>query len=168
MLKKYFTEEEYDSLQASNDLLFKTLELVIKLFEGKTDKGGLPYLNHLMKVYAGVSDYQEKIIALLHDVVEDTDVTFKDLKEFGYSDDIIEALTYLTKQKGEYYPDYIERIINSDNKLALEVKLADLTHNIDINRIKDPSVNDYERVTKRYIPAYNKILNKLDSMKKEK
>ena len=72
------------------------------------------------------------------------------------------------KKKGEYYPDYIERIINSDNKLALEVKLADLTHNIDINRIKDPSVNDYERVTKRYIPAYNKILNKLDSMKKEK
>ena len=121
-----------------------------------------------MKVYAGVSDYQEKIIALLHDVVEDTDVTYEDLKEFGYSEDIIEALTYLTKKKGEYYPDYIERIINSDNKLALEVKLADLTHNIDINRIKDPSVNDYERVTKRYIPAYNKILNKLDSMKKEK
>ena len=48
MLKKYFTEEEYNSLQASNDLLFKTLELVVKLFEGKTDKGGLPYLNHLM------------------------------------------------------------------------------------------------------------------------
>ena len=90
------------------------------------------------------------------------------LTNIDYSDDIIEALTYLTKKKGEYYPDYIERIINSYNKLALEVKLADLTHNIDINRIKDPSVNDYERVTKRYIPAYNKILNKLDSMKKEK
>ena len=124
MLKKYFTEEEYNSLQASNDLLFKTLELVIKLFEGKTDKGGLPYLNHLMKVYAGVSDYQEKIIALLHDVVEDTDVTYEDLKEFGYSEDIIEALTYLTKKKGEYYKkEIIDRI---------DVK----TDEIDINNFK--------------------------------
>ena len=167
MLKKYFTEEEYNSLQASNDLLFKTLELVIKLFEGKTDKGGLPYLNHLMKVYAGVSDYQEKIIALLHDVVEDTDVTFKDLKEFGYSDDIIEALTYLTKQKGEYYPDYIERIIDSNNIQALNVKLADLKHNVDINRIENPTINDYERINKRYIPAINKIQNKLEQIKEK-
>ncbi len=168
MLKKYFTEEDYQKLKESNDLLYKTFELVIKLFDDKTDKGGMPYLNHLVKVYAGVKEYDEKIIALLHDVVEDTDVTFEDLKEFGYPASIIEALNYLTKRKGEYYPDYIDRIINSNNIHAMNVKLADLTHNIDIKRIKNPSVNDYERVSKRYVPAYNKILSKLEELKKSK
>lgn len=168
MLKKYFTEEEYQKLKESNDLLYKTLELVIKLFDDKTDKGGMPYLNHLVKVYAGVVEYDEKIIALLHDVVEDTDVTFDDLKDLGYPISIIDALNCLTKRKGEYYPDYIGRIIDSDNIHAMNVKLADLTHNIDIKRIKEPSVNDYERVTKRYIPAYNKISSKLEELKKSK
>ena len=166
MLKKYFTNEEYQKLKKSDDLLYKTLELVIKLFDDKTDKGGMPYLNHLVKVYAGVTECNEKIIALLHDVVEDTDITFEDLKDFGYPISIIEALNYLTKRKGEYYPDYIDRIINSNNKYAMNVKLADLTHNMDIKRIKNPSINDYERITKRYVPAYNKILSKLEELKR--
>lgn len=168
MIKKYFTNEEYEKLKESNDLLYKTLELVIRLFDDKTDKGGLPYLNHLFKVYAGVNEYNEKIIALLHDVIEDTDVTMEDLKEFGYPIEIVEALTYLTKNKGEYYPDYIDRIISSNNIHAMNVKLADLTHDIDINRIKEPSINDYERVSKRYVPAYNRILNKLEELKSVK
>ena len=121
MLEKIFTEDEYNKLKSSNDLLLKTLELVIKLFEGKTDKAGLPYYNHLLKVYANVSEYDEKIIALLHDVVEDTDITFNDLKEYGYSNNILEALKVLTKRKGEYYPDYIERIIESNNIQAMEL-----------------------------------------------
>ncbi len=165
MLEKIFTEEEYNNLKSSDDLLLKTLELVVKLFEGKTDKAGLPYYNHLLKVYANVSNYDEKIIALLHDVVEDTDISFDDLKKYGYPDNIIETLKVLTKKKGEYYPDYIERIINSNNIQAMNVKLADLKHNIDINRIENPTVNDYERINKRYIPAINKIQNKLEQIK---
>ncbi len=168
MLEKIFTEDEYNKLKSSNDLLLKTLELVIKLFEGKTDKAGLPYYNHLLKVYANVSEYDEKIIALLHDVVEDTDITFNDLKEYGYSNNILEALKVLTKRKGEYYPDYIERIIESNNIQAMDVKLADLKHNIDINRIEEPTINDYERINKRYIPAINKIQNKLEQIKESK
>ncbi len=168
MLKKYFAEEEYLKLKESNDLLFKTMELVIKLFEGKTDKAGLPYYNHLLKVYANVLIYDEKIIALLHDVVEDTDVTFDDLQEFGYPQKILAALRCLTKNKGEYYPDYIQRIIDSNNIYALDVKLADLKHNIDIKRIKEPTLNDYERINKRYIPAINKIQNKLEQIKESK
>lgn len=168
MLKKNFTEDEYNKLKSSNDLLLKTLELVTKLFEGKTDKAGLPYYNHLLKVYANVSEYDEKIIALLHDVVEDTDITFDNLKEYGYPDSILEALKVLTKKKGEYYPDYIERIIESNNIQAMNVKLADLKHNIDINRIEKPTINDYERINKRYIPAINKIQNKLEQIKESK
>ncbi len=168
MLEKIFTEDEYSKLKSSNDLLLKTLELVIKLFEGKTDKAGLPYYNHLLKVYANVDNYDEKIIALLHDVVEDTEVTFDDLKVYGYPENILEALRVLTKKKGEYYPDYIERIIDSNNIQALNVKLADLKHNVDINRIENPTINDYERINKRYIPAINKIQNKLEQIKESK
>ncbi|MBR3661435.1 MAG: GTP pyrophosphokinase [Bacilli bacterium] len=164
MLKSYFEEEEYNRLKESDDLLYKTLELVLMLFDDKVDKGGLPYFNHLLKVYSKVSDYDEKIIALLHDVVEDTNVTFDDLKEFGYNDEIIKSLTYLTKKKGEYYPDYIDRIINSGDIKALNVKLSDLKHNMDITRIKNPTVNDYERISKRYEPAYIKIKNKIDEI----
>ena len=167
MLKKYFDEEEYLNLKNNKDLLYKTLELVLRVFEDKTDKGGLPYFNHLFKVYSDVSSYDEKIVALLHDTVEDTDITFEDLKEFGYNDEIIEALTYLTKKKGEYYPDYIDRIINSNNKMAISVKLSDLKHNMDITRIKNPTVNDYERISKRYEPAYLKIKNKLDELEEK-
>ena len=168
MLEKIFTEDEYSKLKSSNDLLLKTLELVIKLFEGKTDKAGLPYYNHLLKVYANVDNYDEKIIALLHDVVEDSEVTFEDLKVYGYPENILEALRVLTKKKGEYYPDYIERIIDSNNIQALNVKLADLKHNVDINRIENPTINDYERINKRYIPAINKIQNKLEQIKESK
>ena len=164
MLKKYFEENEYLNLKNSTDLLYKTLELVLRVFDNKLDKGGLPYYNHLFKVYEGVSMYKEKIIALLHDVVEDTDITFDDLKEYGIDEDIIKSLTHLTKKTGEYYPDYIDRIINSEDIHVLNVKLSDLKHNMDIKRIKNPDVNDYERISKRYEPAYIKIKNKLDEI----
>ena len=167
MLKKYFEEQVYEKLKNSNDLLYKTLELVLKLFNDKTDKSEMPYIIHLMKVYAGVFDYQEKILALMHDILEDTNVTVKDLEEFGYNSDILNMLLYLTKQKGEYYPDYIDRLISSNNIHVLNVKASDLRHNMDITRIKNPTINDYERVNKRYLPAYNKIQSKIEELRKE-
>ncbi len=167
MLKSYFEENEYQALKENKDLLYKTLELVLRVFDDKVDKGGLPYFNHLFKVYSGVSLYQEKIVALLHDIVEDTNISYSDLKEFGYDDEIISMLTYLTKKKGEYYPDYIDRIISSENIHVLNVKLSDLKHNMDITRIKNPTINDYERISKRYEVAYTKIKNKLDEIMEE-
>ena len=164
MIKNYFLEDEYLKLKENSNLLYKTLELVLRVFDEKVDKGGLPYTNHLFKVYIGLSDYNEKIIALLHDIVEDTDITFSDLRDFGYDENIIVPLTYLTKNKGEYYPDYIDRIISSNNIHALNVKLVDLKHNMDISRIKNPTINDYERISKRYEVAYFKIKNKIDEM----
>ena len=122
MIKEYFSEEEYISLKNNNDLLYKTLELVLKLFNGKLDKSNIPYVVHLMKVYEGVFNYNEKIVALLHDVLEDTDIKIEDLKEFGYSDELLKVLTYLTKEKGEYYPDYIDRLISSNNIHVLKLQ----------------------------------------------
>ena len=167
MLKNYFQEEEYETYKSTDNLMFKSLELVCRLFQNKNDKGGFPYSVHLLKVYSGVSDYTEKVCALLHDVVEDTDVTFDELREFGYDEEIIEILSYLTKHKGEDYRDYIERIISSENIHVYNIKLSDLRHNMDITRIKKPTTNDYERITKRYAPAYEKINNKLEEIKEK-
>ena len=161
MLEKYFTEEEYKRIKETDELIYKSLEIVTKVFNDKKDKGGFPYVIHLLKVYSGVSEYMEKVCALLHDVIEDTDVTYDDLRKVGYDEEIIEILTILTKLKGEDYRDYIDRIVSSDNTHAMNIKLADLCHNMDSGRIKNPTTNDMERITKRYAPAYEKIYNRL-------
>ena len=67
---------------------------------------------------------------------------------------------------GEDYRDYIERIISSENIHVYNIKLSDLRHNMDITRIKNPTVNDYERISKRYLPAREKILNELENRRK--
>ena len=168
MLKNYFTQDEYELLKKEENLIYKSLEIVTRLFDDKVDKGGLPYSIHLLKVYSGVSDYIEKVCALLHDVVEDTEVTFEELKEVGYPDEVIEVLTLLTKPKGADYQAYIDKIVNSENIHAMNIKLSDLRHNMDLNRLKNPTVNDYERVNKRYAPAYEKIQNKLNELEEKK
>ena len=166
MLEKYFTEEEYKRIKETDELIYKSLEIVSKVFSEKCDKGGFPYIIHLLKVYSNVSDYKEKVCALLHDIIEDTDITYDDLRDVGYSEEIIDILTILTKIKGEDYRDYIKRIIDSGNTHAMNIKLADLRHNMDSGRIKNPRGNDYERITKRYEPAYEKISNKLNEMER--
>jgi len=167
MLKEYFSSEEIESLKNNNDLLYKTLEIVLRLFNGKVDKSGIPYIVHLMKVYEGVFDYKEKIVALMHDIIEDTSVSLDDLKYLGYDDEVIMMLSYLSKKKGEYYPDYIDRLISSNNIHVLNIKLSDLKHNMDIKRIENPTMNDYERITSRYMPAYNKIQGKIEKLMKK-
>ncbi len=162
MLEKYFTEEEYKKVKETDELIYKSLEIVTRVFSDKVDKGGFPYVIHLLKVYSGVSEYIEKVCALLHDVVEDTDVTYDDLRNVGYNEEIISILTILTKLKGEDYQKYIDRVIASGNVHAMNIKLADLRHNMDSGRIKNPTNNDMERITKRYAPAYEKIYNKLN------
>ena len=155
MLEKYFTLEEYARIKETNDLIYKSLEIVTKLFNDKCDKGGFPYVIHLLKVYSGVSEYIEKVCALLHDVVEDTDVTYDDLIKVGYPEEIIDILEIITKIKGEDYRDYIDRIIKSGNRNAMNIKLSDLRHNMEPDRIKSPTANDYERVSKRNFKMKN-------------
>ena len=162
MIKKYFNDNELDKILKNDNLIDKSLQIITKLFNDKLDKGNSPYVVHLLKVYSGVNNDNEKIVALLHDVLENTDVEYNDLLEMGYNKDIADAIVILTKKKGEDYRDYIDRIIKSNNKIALNVKLSDLKCNMDINRIKNPTTNDYERIHKRYEPAYDKILNKLN------
>lgn len=161
MLKKYFDEEKYASIKDSDNLIYKALEIVTTLFEKDLDKGGMPYMLHIIYVYKHVNTMEEKVVALLHDVIEDKDVTKEDLIEVGFSDKIVNDVLSLTRVKPIDYNDYIENIIEKGSVEALNVKLADVENNMDISRINNPTVKDYERVSKRYVPTHEKIMNRL-------
>ena len=143
----------------------KAEELIKKLFDGKVDKGGYPYLEHLHEVSNRVEGDDAKLIGLLHDTLEDTEMTREELLKLGYSEHIVSSIEVLTRKEKEDYSDYIDRIVASNNKDALNVKLADLNHNMDISRIKNPTIKDFDRIEKRYRPAYIKISNKLEELK---
>ena len=164
MLKDYFDEEKYEELKESDDLIYKALEISVELFKHDTDKGGFPYMLHLLYVYRHVYTKEEKVIALLHDIIEEKNITEKELLYMGFPKKIVEDIIILTRKEGKDYSSYIENIIKNGTKEALEVKLADLKNNIDLTRIKHPTVKDYERVEKRYMPSYEKILNKLKEL----
>ena len=83
---------------------------------------------------------------MLHDVVEDTDVTVNDLKEAGFSDEVVSAVSTITKKAGEDYEEYLNRV--KQNPIALRVKIADIEHNSDISRIPNPTEKDLNRLEK--------------------
>ena len=151
----------------NSKLTKKAMIIAYNAHKNQLDKAGIPYIYHPIHLAEQMDTETECIVALLHDVVEDTDITYEDLLDFGYPNDYIETLKILTKNKGEYYPDYIERIIKSENVQALSIKLADLKHNMDISRIEKPTINDYVRINERYLPAYSKISEKLEELMKK-
>lgn len=139
----------------------KAFELVEEIFKDKVDKGGNSYINHLTKVASKLKCEKEKTIALLHDVIEDSDLSECDLLKMGYPKDVVDAVIILSRKDNETYSDFIKRIACSKNLSAIKVKLADLEDNMDLNRISKPTEEDINRVEKRYKPAYatlNEIL----------
>ncbi len=164
MLKEYFDEDKYQEIKESNNLVYKALEIVTNLFENDLDKGGFPYMLHLLYVYKHVSNIHEKVVALLHDVIEDKNVSKEDLLEVGFPENIVSDVAILTRTKKTDYNDYIDNIIKTGSREALEVKLADLENNMDLTRITNPTIKDIDRVKKRYIPTHEKIINRLKEM----
>lgn len=134
--------------------LQKALQLAQKAHRHQKDKGGVDYFFHPITVALMCKDPQAQIVALLHDVMEDSDITVQDLKHAGFSDSILEALSCLTRND-ESYEDYIERI--KSNPLAKMVKLADLTHNMDLSRIEQANDTDVKRLEK-YQRAYETLM----------
>jgi (p)ppGpp synthase/HD superfamily hydrolase len=126
--------------------LEKAIAISARAHEGQTDKGGSPYILHPLKVMLRLAHHDERIVAVLHDVVEDTRVTLADLRNEGFSEAILAAIDSLTKREGETYQAFIERA--GRDPLARRVKLADLAENSDLSRIDRPSQNDLERVEK--------------------
>lgn len=113
--------------------IIECLRFVEELHHGQYDKIGAPYILHPVFVAEQMDTEKATIVALLHDVIEDTSITLDDLHDKGYSDEIIVAIDALTRRTGETYSTYIERL--SNNKLARRVKIADLRHNLQPERV---------------------------------
>ncbi|SNG67257.1 metal dependent phosphohydrolase, HD region [Streptococcus pneumoniae] len=122
------------------------LAIAKKAHAGQVDKAGIDYIQHPLYVASQVKTEQEKAVALLHDVIEDSDVTADDLLASGLSNEVVTAVQILTKKKGQSYQEYLEKV--KSNNLARIVKLADLKHNSDLSRLKSVTNTDYERVKK--------------------
>jgi len=145
------------------ELLGKCIKLMVDAHHGQYDRGGTPYCCHPLKVmhYLKTDDEELQCIALLHDVIEDTKTTWKDLEEIGCTNRIIDAVQALTKMPGQTYDEYKECVF--DNKDAMRVKLCDLRHNTDIRRLKGVTQKDLERLGK-YNQFYLEIQSKLQTI----
>lgn len=130
------------------ELLSKAIHIATNAHHGQFDKGGNPYILHPFAVMALLEDTDEELqcIALLHDVVEDTKITFQDLRDSGITDRIIDAVRLLTKMPGQTYDEYKAGVFSSMD--AMKVKKADLTHNTDVRRLKGVSEKDIERMAR--------------------
>ena len=130
----------------------RALEIAFEAHKDQKDKNGETYLGHVLRVMNMGRTEEEKICEVLHDVVEDTEMTFDDLRNEGFSEKIINAIFCLTKESdSEDYEEFIKRI--AKNPLAVNVKLNDLTDNMDITRIEYLNDNDIQRLN-RYLRAY--------------
>ncbi len=130
------------------ELLILAEQVATEAHKNQVDLGNVPYIEHPRTVASFCSSKKAKIIAWLHDVLEDTSVTEDDLIKHGFPMDIIQVLRLLTKRPGddENYEGYILRL--QHDALAREVKIADLTHNSDITRIPHPTAEDFKRLEK--------------------
>ena len=130
------------------------LALAALAHKGQLDKAGQPYIFHPIRLMMNVSDEQARIVALLHDVVEDSPVTMDQLRALGYSEEILAALDCVTRRATETYEEFIDRI--APNALARRVKLADLKDNMDMTRLPNPGAKDFARM-QRYKAAWARL-----------
>ena len=135
--------------------LQRAIEIATEAHKGQFDKAGRDYIGHPLRVMEMGKTEEEKIVGVLHDVIEDTDWTFEKLAEEGFSDEVITALKCVTKtSESENYDNFIDRVKKSP--LAVAVKINDLTDNMDIRRLPYLSDKDVKRL-KKYLKAYKRL-----------
>ena len=122
------------------------IKLMYEKHKNQVDKAGMPYVLHPLHVAESMDDEYSTTVALLHDIVEDTDLTFEDLINLGYPNEVVDALRYLTHPEGVNYFDYVKKI--GENEIATKVKISDLKHNSDLSRLNEITEWDLKRVEK--------------------
>ncbi len=147
------------------ELLGKVLALATNAHAGQFDRGGNPYILHPLKVmhYLKTDDEELMCMALGHDVIEDTDVTYQDLRDAGISERVIKGLQCLTKQRGQTYEEYKSGVFGNID--AMRVKMADLRHNTDIRRLKGVTEKDIARIAK-YQAFYMEIKARVEAFER--
>jgi (p)ppGpp synthase/HD superfamily hydrolase len=135
--------------------LERAIQIATEAHKGQFDKVGKEYIGHPLRVMEMGKTEDEKIVGVLHDVIEDTEWTFDKLAEEGFSQEVISALRCVTKlSENENYDDFIDRV--KKNPLAVAVKINDLTDNMDIRRLPYLSDKDVKRL-KKYLKAYKRL-----------
>lgn len=135
--------------------LKRAIQIATEAHKGQFDKAGREYIGHPIRVMEMGKTEDEKIVGVLHDVIEDTDWTFERLEAEGFSQEVINALRCVTKtSENENYDDFIDRV--KKNPLAAAVKINDLTDNMDIRRLPYLSDKDVKRL-KKYLKAYKRL-----------
>lgn len=135
----------------SNDFIEKALIIATKAHEGQKDKAGVPYILHPIRVSNRCRTDEERIVAILHDTIEDTDVTPDYLLSEGFPKNIVEAVLFVTRNDGESYEDFILR--SKQNPIGRQIKIHDLEDNMDITRQHQLSEKYLKRLNK-YLMAY--------------
>jgi len=135
-------------------MLEEAILIAVQAHRGQKDKAGMPYILHPLRMMGKMKTEAEMMAAVLHDVVEDTRWTIEQLRERGFSDEVLNAVECLTKRDGEDYAAFIERA--KSNRIARKVKIADLEDNMDVRRISSFSMKDADRIAK-----YNKAWHQL-------
>ena len=140
-----------------NKRINSILKFIYEAHDGQYDKSGVPYVFHPFHVAEQMDTEEEVITALLHDVVEDTDKTVEDIEKLGVDEEIIEAIKLLTHDKKVPYLEYVDKL--KYNALARKVKLGDLYHNSDVNRLE---VDD--EYTRKRREKYRKAIQILEEV----
>ena len=140
-----------DYLLLAENLLQKAEDLAREAHKGKTDKAGNEYITHPLRVSERCKTLKAKIVALLHDTIEDTYVTPDLLRQQGFDEEIIEGVLSVTRKDGETYAQFIERA--AANAIGKEVKIADLEDNMDVRRLPDLGEKELHRLRK-YLHAW--------------
>lgn len=134
--------------------LERAIELAITYHKGQKDKAGQAYILHPLRVMLRCTGEAARMVAVMHDLLEDTPVTLEMLREEGFSEEVLEALQGVTRQPGESYRDFVLRA--RSNPLAREVKLADLEDNLDVRRLSEVTSRDAQRL-ERYLKSWREL-----------
>ena len=136
------------------NLIEKSLDIALRVHTGQKDRSGKTYILHPLRLMNRMESDEEMAVALLHDVLEDSEMTEQDLLNEGIPTNVVDAVKCLTRGSGEDYDDFISRV--SGNDLALKIKIVDIEDNINILRLKTLSEKDLKRIVK-YHRAWNKL-----------
>lgn len=135
-------------------LLAKAIHIAVNAHAGQVDKAGKPYIFHPLRVMNRCRTIDEKIVAILHDVIEDTDITPETLFLADFPNYLVEAVQCLTRREDESYSEFVERV--ATNPLAVQVKIADLLDNMDVSRLETITDEDTQRLNK-YADALKRL-----------